>query len=174
MAKKKSPLVEEIDVVYVNIEKLNPAPYNPRAISESALEKLKNSIQHFGTVDPLIVRRLDNLVIGGHQRLQALRELGWPKVPVVYIDLNDAQTKALNIQLNNPNSQGTWDDEKLMLLLDDLQHELPDIEVTGFNLHEISELKQLPEFSAGSIDDQQRLDEKMKVKCPECGNEFTP
>jgi len=59
-------LVKEIEVVYVEIEKLNPAEYNPRNISEESLENLKLSIQHFGTVDPLIVRRQDNLVIGGH------------------------------------------------------------------------------------------------------------
>jgi hypothetical protein len=182
MAGRKKPLVEGIEVVYIEIDKLNPAPYNPRKITDEAKDKLLQGIKHFGTVDPLIVRRSDNVIIGGHQRLEAMRILHYQHAPVVYVDLDDAQSKALNILLNNPEAQGHWDQEKLVFLLEDLKLTLPKdestnipiLEITGFSPGEVNELIDAPEFRPGTLKDQQRLDEKKKVRCPECGHEFTP
>jgi len=63
--------MQEIKVEYVEPGKLNPAPYNPRQIDEDALKRLAKLLDAHGCVDPLIARREDGLLIGGHQRLKA-------------------------------------------------------------------------------------------------------
>lgn len=75
------------------------------------MESLRRSVSRWGMVEPLVVRRSDQLVIGGHQRLEAARALGLAAVPVVYVEASDAEAKALNLALNR--IQGEWDLPKL-------------------------------------------------------------
>ena len=118
---------------------LRPFPGNPRQMSKEELEKLKRSIQQFGFVEPLVVRKQDNTIIGGHQRWEAAKALGLAAVPVVYVDLTGAQAKALNLALNK--IHGEWDLPKLGELLEELR-DLPDLDETlsGFDDREIETL----------------------------------
>lgn len=79
------------------------------------MEQLKESIQRFGAVDPLIVNGASNrknVVIGGHFRLAAMKELGFTEVPVVYLSIPSIKReKELNMRLNR--NTGEWDLEKL-------------------------------------------------------------
>lgn len=120
---------------------LNPDPLNPRTISPDALERLVESIRHHGFVDPVIARRRDRLVIGGHQRLQAAVRLGLARVPVVFLDdIDDERARALNIVLNNPTVAGAYDDAKLAAILTQLKDlDLAPI-LTGFNQDEVNEI----------------------------------
>jgi DNA modification methylase len=145
----------KLDVVQVPIQRLRPWPGNPRTMPALEMQKLIRSIRQFGMVEPLVVRRSDQLVIGGHQRLEAAKALGMPKVPVVYVELSDAEAKALNIALNK--ISGEFDLPKLGELLDELR-ELPDFDatLTGFDDGEIDDLlaelehqQPLPAFEEG-------------------------
>ena len=107
-----------LTVEYFPIGDLKPDPFNPRRISDEELETLTRSIQQFGLVDPIIVRRADLTVIGGHQRLVAARRLGYDAVPVVPVDLSQEQARLLSVALNK--IAGTWDQELLARLLKDL------------------------------------------------------
>ena len=160
-------IVNDIQITNADIWKLKPAKYNPRKMSGEALKRLKKSLQHFGTVDPLIVRKSDNMVIGGHQRLRAMQELGYITAPVVYIEVDDAQAKALNIQLNNPNSQGEWDEVALVGLLADLKIEIPDVEITGFDVPEIDKMIELQAEYDITEDEAPPLPDKPKSKLGE-------
>ncbi|MCK4625067.1 MAG: ParB N-terminal domain-containing protein [Phycisphaerae bacterium] len=129
-----------VKIEYIAPDKLNPAPYNPRTITDDALARLVKLLDAHGFVDPVIARREDNLLIGGHQRLKAnaLRSKPDAKVPVVYLEgLSDAKCKALNLALNNPSAQGEFDYPKLA---DALQ----DIDTGEFDI---------PSFTAFSADD---------------------
>ena len=130
---------ELIAIEHVPIERLRPDPANPRRISDAELEALTKSIRQFGLVDPIIARRGDGLVVGGHQRLIAARRLGLKIVPVVYVDVTDEQAKLLNLALNR--IAGSWDQELLARLLAELQ-EAPgvDISLSGFGDDEIAKL----------------------------------
>jgi hypothetical protein len=81
----------ELKIEHVAIDSLRPDPANPRRIGERELESLTRSLQEFGFVQPVLVRKSDNVVIGGHQRLVAARRLGWKTVPVVFLDLGVEQ-----------------------------------------------------------------------------------
>ena len=67
---------QQIQIEQVPIGDLRPDPANPRRISDQELEALTRSIREFGLINPIIVRKEDRTVIGGHQRLLAARRLG--------------------------------------------------------------------------------------------------
>lgn len=102
-----------LEIQYLPIASLRPAEYNPRKHSREALEALKQSLSRFGAVDPIILNGAPdrmNVVIGGHMRLKALKELGEKTVPVVYVNLPDLEKeKELNIRLNKNTGEFDWD-----------------------------------------------------------------
>lgn len=123
-----------------NVSDLIPAKYNPRKDlkpGDKEYEKIKNSITEFGYVDPIIINS-DNTIIGGHQRLKVLRDLGYTEVDCVVIEIDKTKEKALNIALNK--ISGEWNVELLKDLIDDLKESNLDIEFTGFDPPELDEL----------------------------------
>ena len=124
------------------IADLSAAKYNPRVDlqpGDPVYDKLKKSIETFGFVQPIIVNRRNKRVIGGHQRVKVLQDLGHDEVDVGYVDLPVAKEKALNVTLNK--TVGGWDETKLASLLQEFQG-LPDfdIELTGFDTNEVGDL----------------------------------
>lgn len=61
----------------MNLDQLIPMENNPRGMDEHDFEELKKSIQKYGLVEPIIFNKRSGHVVGGHQRLSALKELGW-------------------------------------------------------------------------------------------------
>jgi len=131
--------VEGLAIETVQIADLRPTLFNPRRIPDVELDSLTRSIQEFGLVDPIIARRKDGTVIGGHQRMLACRRLGIGAVPVVFLDISGDQAKVLNLALNRIG--GSWDQELLARLLSELE-EVPDIDVSlaGFDDDEVAKL----------------------------------
>ncbi len=116
---------ENIQTVYVGINELIPATYNPRKHDKKAKEKLTESIARFGLIDPIIVNSAPermNIVIGGHFRLLVAKELGFCDVPVVYVNIPDIdREKELNLRLNRNTGEFDYDLLKefdMSLLLD--------------------------------------------------------
>ena len=123
----------------IPIEALHPDPANPRRISEDELDALERSLRQFGFVQPVLARREDQTVIGGHQRLVAARRLGLTSVPVTWLDVSVDQARLLGLALNK--ISGAWDDALLARLLADLGA-TPELDLTlsGFGQDEIGEL----------------------------------
>jgi DNA modification methylase len=126
----------QIQLEQLPIEELHPDPANPRHINDKELEALTRSIREFGLVDPIIARREDKVVIGGHQRLLAARKLGYTTVPVVFVDISLEKAHLLNIALNK--ISGSFDQELLARLLSEL-NEVPNLDLTlsGFEDDEL-------------------------------------
>lgn len=121
-----------MEIVKVNINELISPEYNPRQITDDEMEKLKNSINEFGYVAPIIVNKHNNHIVGGNQRYEALKSLGYADVDVVFVDEPDLnREQALNIALNK--ISGEWDFVKLADILDDLELNDFDISLTGFD-----------------------------------------
>lgn len=128
------------------IGELKPAEYNPRKRlqpGDEEYERLKRSIETFGYVDPIIINA-DGTVIGGHQRLFVLQDLGYAEADVAVVDLSKADEKALNVALNK--ISGEWDDEKLAALFADLNADEYDLSMTGYGQDEISEIMSKLDF----------------------------
>src|SRR5665647_3261738 len=123
----------------VPIDDLRPDPANPRRISDDELDALERSLRQFGFVQPVLARRDDRTVIGGHQRLVAARRLGLTMVPVIWLDVSVQEARLLGLALNK--ISGSWDDALLARLLADLQA-TPDLDLSlsGFGEDEIGDL----------------------------------
>ena len=123
------------------IDVLLPAVYNPRKSlkkGDKEYEKIKNSILEFGYVEPIIIN-YDMTVIGGHQRLTVLKDLGYKDVQCVVVEIKDEnKVKALNIALNK--ITGVWNEQLLADLISDLQKSNVNIDFTGFEPPEIEQL----------------------------------
>jgi DNA modification methylase len=128
-----------VTVDQVPIDALHPDPANPRRIGEAELEALCRSIQQYGLVQPVLARREDQTVIGGHQRLLAARKLGLTHVPVIFLDLSVEAARLLNLALNR--IAGDWDEDLLARLLNDLRaHADLDLSLAGFGDDELDRL----------------------------------
>lgn len=125
----------------IQTDRLVPADYNPRKGLKSGdpeYEKLKRSLEEFGYVEPVIWNKTTSHVIGGHQRLKVLLDMGVTEVDCVVVEMDDEKEKALNVALNK--ISGDWDKDKLALLIADLQGADFDVSLTGFNPGEIDDL----------------------------------
>ena len=125
---------QEIEITQLLVKDLRPDPANPRRISDEELEALTRSIREFGLIDPIIARREDSVVIGGHQRLLAARKLGLKQVPVVLVDLSEEQAHLLKLALNR--ISGSWDQELLARLLGELK-DVPDVDLGPSGVWEV-------------------------------------
>ena len=141
---------------------LVPADYNPRKDlkpGDKEYEKLKRSIDEFGYVDPLIWNKRTSRLVGGHQRLKVLKDMGIDEVDVVVVDMDEEKEKALNVALNK--ISGDWDKDKLMLLITDLQGEDFDVSLTGFDPEELDDLFK-DDMKDGVKDDNFDVDKELK------------
>jgi hypothetical protein len=88
-----------MNIEKIQINKLKAATYNPRQISTKQYKDLKESINKFGLVDPIIVNKCYT-IIGGHQRYKICKDLDYKEIGCIVLDLNKEQEKELNIRLN--------------------------------------------------------------------------
>lgn len=81
---------------------------NPRKLTKKQLVDLKKSIKTFGLCEP-IVANLDDVIIGGHQRVKAMLDLGTSEADVYFPAelLTEKQVEELNVRLNR--NSGEWD-----------------------------------------------------------------
>lgn len=134
-------VTQDMTWVSLSIDSLKPAAYNPRKKlkkGDKEYEKIKKSIVEFGYVDPIIVN-FDGTVIGGHQRLTVLSDLGYKEVQCVQVRIEDEnKVKSLNVALNK--ITGAWNEELLADLMVDLQDADFNLDLTGFEAPEIDQL----------------------------------
>lgn len=138
-------------VTMVNVTALNPAPYNPRRITPQMLLSLKENIKKHGFVEPLVIQKRGMVIIGGHQRLRAVKELcieegqNLPDLPCVVVDVDDRTAKKMNVALNKIG--GEFDVPLLSELLETMHEETPIVfdegVVMGFEEDELAKLLEL-------------------------------
>ena len=129
-----------MELLTVKITDLISPDYNPRHITPEALQSLKKSLSEFGYVAPVIVNKHNNHILAGNQRIEALKQLGYETVEVIYTDISDLnKEKALNIRLNN--NSGDWDIGKLDNLFQELELTGFDLTLTGFETEKLQPIE---------------------------------
>lgn len=126
----------------IKVNELKPAKYNPRVElkkEDESYQRIKSSIEEFGLVDPLIVNKRSMTIIGGHQRYNILKDLGYETAECILVDLDEKQEKRLNLSLNK--NSGFWDESKLEELFNELDLTQEELFATGFSDEEIENLK---------------------------------
>jgi DNA modification methylase len=91
------------------ISDLIPAPYNPRQSTAKQEKHLKESLEKFGLVEPIIFNKQTGYIVGGHFRVRELKKLGIKEIECVIVDLNEVDEKELNIRLNANTGGWDWD-----------------------------------------------------------------
>ena len=135
----------ELKIEYVPIESLTPYKNNARKHESFDINFIKRSIQEFGFDDPIGVWGENNLIVEGHGRLIAAKELGMTEVPIIRLDhLTDDQRKAYALAHNRTAEMSEWDTDTLMEELDKLADQF-DLKELGFaqfmDLEEPEEVK---------------------------------
>lgn len=127
-------------IVNRDINSLIFAEYNPRQLTKDQYKNLRDSIDRFGLVDPIIVNKnkdRKNIIIGGHQRVKVAKDMKIEVVPCLELDLTYEKERELNVRLNR--NTGEWDMDSLANFFD--VDELMD---WGFNEKEFNQILNIP------------------------------
>jgi DNA modification methylase len=128
-----------MEIQLIDINRVIPYARNPRKNS-AAVAKVASSIREFGWRQPIVVDQ-QMVIVAGHTRYEAARQLDLGQVPVhVAEGLTPAQIRAYRIMDNRSAEEAEWDDELLALEFQDLRGEEFDLDLTGFDGDEIEAL----------------------------------
>jgi len=156
--------VEEVD-----IDLIKPYKNNPREIPMESVQKVMNSIREFGNNQPIVVDN-DNVIVVGHTRWKALKQLGKAKVFVVKKEFPKGQAMAYRIMDNRSGEESKWSNKLLASELNILKDDNFDLQLTGFNLTELENLANDKEL--GFVQNTKDLKENFNVDFPD-GMEVT-
>lgn len=163
-----------INVKYKLTDELIPYARNSRTHSDEQVAQIAASIKEWGWTTPILVDETGG-IIAGHGRLLAARKLKMEQVPTIEAaGWTDAQKRAYVIADNKLALNAGWDVDALKLELQEIDLEGFDLQLTGFQVGELSAMFDEPEFAPGTEQEQGKLDElspKM-ITCPHCGDEF--
>lgn len=115
------------------------ADYNPRTITDEAKKSLKRGIKKYGLLGGVIVNQRGMTIVSGHQRVAVMDDLNkYPEndytLRVDMIDVDDKAEKELNVLLNNPNAQGSWDFDLLRELIPDIDYKSAGLTAEDLNI----------------------------------------
>ena len=119
-----------MNIVELSINELIPYENNPRK-NDEAVQYVANSIKEFGFKVPIVIDK-DYVIVAGHTRYKASKQLGLEKVPcIIADDLTDEQIKAFRLADNKTGELADWDFDLLDSELFDIQD--IDMDLFGFN-----------------------------------------
>ena len=122
--------MKEMKIEYKNIGEIVPYENNPR-FNDEAVKYVANSIKEFGFKVPIIIDK-NNVIVAGHTRLKAAKQLKLKQVPVIKADdLSEEQIKAFRLADNKVSEKALWDMSKLNIELDNIDLDMSDF---GFEL----------------------------------------
>lgn len=148
----------------IPVDRLKEYENNARK-NDKAVELLKTSIQNYGFKVPIVIDK-DEVIICGHARLKAAKQLGMKSVPVVIADdLTEEQVKAFRLADNKTAELAAWDFEKLEEELNEIDEEWL---FSLFNKNRYEDI----EVYDGEINIESFGDEEFDYECPECGFKF--
>ena len=149
-----------MEIIYKKVNELVPYENNPR-INDEAVEYVKNSISEFGFKVPVVIDK-DNVIIAGHTRIKASKELGIKDIPcIIADDLTEEQVKAFRLADNKVAEKSMWNYQKLDEELDNIL----DIDMSMFDFNSLDiDWNEIEEISEETY---QEPSHKM-LECPKC------
>lgn len=166
--------MSELRIEMIPIGKITPYEKNTRKHTQKDIDQIKASILADGFNDPIGVWGDKNVIVEGHGRLMACKELGYEKIPCIRLDhLTDEQRKEYAIRHNRAAEFSTWD---FQLLEEEMgQLEMEGIDLSGLDFH-LDRGGETPMILGGSgaveYGEEVFGDDKFECTCPECGFRF--
>jgi hypothetical protein len=172
-----------------SINKLKPAKYNPRRITDKKLEILEKTLKEYGDLSGIVFNKKTGNLVGGHQRLKVLPKdsiiisepfkdnTGTTAKGIIKTDIGEftyrevnwtiEKEKAANIAANK--GGGEWDFTGLKEVLFELDSKDFDFELTGFEFEEVEMLLNDSHLDDKASDEDIIEKEKQPSICPKCG-----
>ena len=146
-----------LKIQQIELSALKPWEDNPR-INDEAVDAVAKSIKTFGFNVPILCDQRFNL-IAGHTRWKAAKKIGMKSVPVIVIELSEAQRKAFAVADNKTGEIAGWDYPRLRKVLEELKCEKINLPSLGYSQGELqASLTQQKEF------DWKAFEERFKTK----------
>ena len=158
----------------VSVDLIKP---HDRNVNQGDTGKIYQSITDNGFYGACIVQRSSRRILAGSHRWGAAKQAGMPAVPVIWADVDDDAALRIMLSDNATARAGNDNPAALAELLAELAATDKGLLGTAFSGDDLQVLLDDlagPMFDPATIDEQGRLDEKQKCRCPECGHEFTP
>ena len=149
----------------ISIEEIKPYENNAKLHPPEQIDQIKKSIKEFGNNDPIAVDE-NNVIIEGHGRYEALKQLGFNEAHIIRLThLNEQQKKSYILAHNKLTMNTGFDFDVLNLELDSIV----DFDMSDFGFvidlqkdnQNINDVKE--------IDTSEFYDEKFDLECPRCG-----
>jgi hypothetical protein len=156
----------------VRARDLIPNEKNWRRHPKGQRDALNGVLTEIGYADALIARETPEglTLIDGHLRAETTPDM---EVPVLILDVTEEEADKILLSLDPLAAMAESDRDALAGLLATVESESVAVKNLFARIAEENGISP-PDFDIATLDDQQRLDEKKKVQCPECGHEFTP
>jgi hypothetical protein len=178
--------VSDIQIEMVPLGEIKPYWRNPRR-NDNAVEPVKTSIVRYGFQQPLVIDK-KNVIIVGHTRYRAAKELKLTEVPCIRSVLSPAQAKGYRIADNKTSEFAEWDLNALLPELRELGDAVVDMDVF-FEDSDLADILDGPKkIGTVTADQIQKRDDELseqftdvsdkkkaamiEVTCPHCSKDF--
>lgn len=147
-----------MEIIKLKIEDLKPYNKNAKEHPQKQIEQIKKSIQQFGMNDPIAVWGEKNIIVEGHGRLEALKQLNYREVDCIRLDhLSDEERKAYTLAHNKLTMNTDFD---FNILNEELEEILNvDMSEFGFELDDIDIIKENERHRTNDAYNLQLIDE---------------
>ena len=154
-----------MEIINKKLSELKPYEKNPR-LNDEAVKYVANSIKEFGFKVPIIIDK-NNVIVAGHTRYKASKELGLKEVPcIIADDLSDEQIKAFRLADNKVSEKAEWN---IDLLNEELDSVL-DINMEDFGFINVDLNINDSDFLQDTEITKEK--EKKEIICPHCGEKI--
>lgn len=132
----KNKIAKELEALAYPVNKLKHLDGNPR---KGNVEAVAKSYDMFGQRKPIVATK-DGTVISGNHQLEAVKQLGWDKIAVLFTDDDELKAKAFALADNRVSDLGTYDKDFLAEMISSVSSNLEMLEATSFTETDLEKL----------------------------------
>lgn len=147
----------------IPIEDIRPYWRNPRRLTKESTDAVARSIKEYGFINPIVIDK-DNTIVAGHNRYQAMVQLGKSEVPCVRVDLTEDQAKAVRIIDNRTAELSAWDKNLVNELIDITDKDFVESLFVNIDFDLLKDGNVLDDAKIAPVN----LDRNITLFCPEC------
>ena len=147
-------------IVNKKVTEIKPYEKNPRK-NDEAVKYVAESIRQFGFKVPIILDN-NNIIVCGHTRYKAAKEIGLNEVPcIIADDLTDEQTRAFRLADNKVSEKAEWDNELLIKELEEITN--ISMEDFNFNINDYINDDVFEDINDNGYAETTRFEHKLKI-----------